>query len=80
MHASTRTGPRAIQSSARCCSITPTHKGYIVTYFKTIAQAQALADQLNYSDADGWTYRVYASSGGFYVAIFDDDFNHVGNL
>jgi hypothetical protein len=45
-----------------------------------MAQAQALADQLNYSDADGWSYRVHASRGGFYVAIFDDDFQHVGNL
>ena len=51
-----------------------------MTYFKTMDRAQMLADQLNYSDADGWTYRVQASRGGFYVAIFDQDFFHVGNL
>ena len=51
-----------------------------MTYFKTIDRAQALADRLNYDDVDGWTYRVQASRGGFYVAIFDQDFFHVGNL
>lgn len=51
-----------------------------MTYFKTIDRAQALADRLNYSDADGWTYRVQASRAGFYVAIFDQDFFYMGNL
>ena len=51
-----------------------------MTYFKTKDQAQRLADQLNYSDTEGWSYRVQASRGGFYVAIFDDDFNFMGNL
>jgi hypothetical protein len=51
-----------------------------LTYFKTKAQAQQLADQLNYTDTEGWSYRVQASRGGFYVAIFDDDFNFMGNL
>jgi len=51
-----------------------------LTYFKTKAQAQQLADRLNYSDTEGWTYRVQASRGGFYVAVFDDDFEHMGNL
>jgi len=51
-----------------------------MTYFKTKDQAQRLADQLNYSDTEGWSYRVQASRGGFYVAIFDDDFYFMGNL
>ena len=51
-----------------------------MTYFKTIDRAQALADRLNYEDADGWTYKVHASRAGFYVAIFDDDFTFMGNL
>lgn len=51
-----------------------------MTYFKTKAQAQRLADQLNYSDTEGWTYRVHASRGGFYVAVFDIDHYHQGNL
>lgn len=51
-----------------------------MTYFKTKDAAQRLADQLNYSDTEGWSYRVQASRGGFYVAIFDDDFNFMGNL
>lgn len=51
-----------------------------MTYFKTIDQAQRLADQLNYDDTEGWSYRVHASRRGFYVAIFDQDFHHMGNL
>lgn len=51
-----------------------------MTYFKTIAQAQALADRLNYDDVDGWSYRVQAGRRGFYVAVFDQDFEHQGNL
>lgn len=51
-----------------------------MTYFKTLAQAQQLADRLNYDDDDGWRYEVHASRGGFYVAIFDQDFHHMGNL
>ena len=51
-----------------------------MTYFKTMDQAQRLADQLNYNDAHGWTYTVQASRGGFYVAVFDQDFEHQGNI
>jgi hypothetical protein len=51
-----------------------------MTYFKTKDGAQRLADRLNYEDAHGWTYHVHASRGGFYVAIFDQDFEHMGNL
>jgi hypothetical protein len=51
-----------------------------MTYFKTIAQAQQLADRLNYDDAEGWRYEVHASRGGFYVAIFDQDLEFVGTL
>lgn len=51
-----------------------------MTYFKTIDRAQALADRLNYEDADGWRYEVRASRAGFYVAIFDDDFTFMGAL
>lgn len=51
-----------------------------MTYFKTKAQAQQLADQLNYADVQGYTYRVQASRGGFYVAVFDQDYHHQGNL
>ena len=51
-----------------------------MTYFKTMAQAQQLADQLNYTDTQGFTYRVQASRGGFYVAVFDQDFEHQGNI
>ena len=42
--------------------------------------AQQLADRLNYADAQGWTYRVQASRGGFYVAVFDQDYHHQGNI
>ena len=51
-----------------------------MTYFKTKDQAQRLADQLNYADAQGYTYRVQASRGGFYVAVFDQDYHHQGNI
>ena len=51
-----------------------------MTYFKTMDQAQRLADQLNYNDAHGWTYTVQASRGGFFVAVFDQDFEHQGNI
>jgi hypothetical protein len=51
-----------------------------MTYFKTIAQAQQLADRLNYDDSQGWRYEVHASRGGFYVAIFDADFEFMGAL
>jgi hypothetical protein len=54
--------------------------GLTVTYFKTKDQAQRLADQLNYADAQGYTYRVQASRGGFYVAVFDQDYHHQGNI
>ena len=51
-----------------------------MTYFKSKDQAQALADRLNYTDTEGWRYEVHASRGGFYVAVFDQDFEHQGNL
>ena len=51
-----------------------------MTYFNTMDQAQRLADQLNYNDAHGWIYTVQASRGGFYVAVFDQDFEHQGNI
>jgi hypothetical protein len=51
-----------------------------MTYFKTIDRAQALADRLNYEDAHGWRYEVHASRAGFYVAIFDHDFEFMGAL
>lgn len=59
---------------------TTTTWGIILTYFKTKAQAQQLADQLNYADVQGFTYRVQASRGGFYVAVFDQDYHHQGNI
>jgi hypothetical protein len=51
-----------------------------MTYFKTKDQAQRLADQLNYNDTHGWAYTVQASRGGFYVAVFDQDHHHQGNI
>ena len=51
-----------------------------MTYFKTKDQAQRLADQLNYADTAGYSYRVHASRRGFYVAVFDQDFEHQGNI
>lgn len=74
------TGSRVIPSFARCSGTTQKHKGCTMTYFKTIDRAQMLADRLNYDDAEGWRYEVHASRGGFYVAIFDQDFEFVGVL
>ena len=51
-----------------------------MTYFKTKDQAQRLADRLNYADALGFSYRVQASRGGFYVAVFDMDQHFQGNI
>lgn len=51
-----------------------------MTYFKTKDQAQRLADQLTYADAQGFSYRVQASRGGFYVAVFDMDQHFQGNI
>ena len=51
-----------------------------MTYFKTKDKAQQLADRLNYDDSEGWRYEVHASRGGFYVAVFDQDFEFVGTL
>lgn len=48
-------------------------------YFDTKSKAQALADSFN-ANSTGHIYCVHASRAGFYVAIFDFDFNHVGNL
>jgi hypothetical protein len=51
-----------------------------MTYFKTKDQAQALADRLNYDDVHGWRYEVHGGRRGFYVAVFDQDFEHQGNI
>lgn len=51
-----------------------------MTYFKTKDQAQRMADQLNYTDTQGYSYRVQASRGGFYVAVFDIDHHFQGNI
>lgn len=51
-----------------------------MTYFKTKNQAQAMADELSYADTLGYSYRVQAGPRGFYVAVFDQDFEHQGNI
>lgn len=51
-----------------------------MTYFKTKAAAQALADTLAMQDADAWRYVVQANPRGFYVAVFDFDNYFLGNL
>jgi hypothetical protein len=51
-----------------------------MTYFKTKAAAQALADSLAMQDADAWRYEVQAGARGFYVAVFDFDNYFLGNL
>lgn len=48
-------------------------------YFDTMDRAQALADTFNFNST-GHVYRVRASRAGFFVAIFDHDFNFVGAL
>ena len=51
-----------------------------MTYYRTKAQAQALADELTAQDRDAWAYEVHGSPRGFYVAVFDDDGHFLGNL
>lgn len=51
-----------------------------MTYYKTKAAAQALADELTLQDRDAWRYEVYGAARGFYVAVFDDDGHFLGNL
>jgi hypothetical protein len=52
----------------------------LMTYYKTKAAAQALADQLTMQDTDAWSYEVHGSPKGFYVAVFDADFYFLGIL
>jgi hypothetical protein len=52
----------------------------LMTYYKTKAAAQALADELTLQDRDAWRYEVYGAARGFYVAVFDDDGHFLGNL
>ena len=51
-----------------------------MTYYKTKAAAQALADELAMQDCDAWSYQVHGSLKGFYVAVFDDDGHFLGIL
>jgi hypothetical protein len=51
-----------------------------MTYYKTKAAAQALADELTLQDCDAWRYEVHGAARGFYVAVFDDDGHFLGNL
>lgn len=51
-----------------------------MTYYRTKAAAQALADELTMQDRDAWRYEVHGSSKGFYVAVFDDDNHFLGVL
>jgi hypothetical protein len=51
-----------------------------MTYYKTKAAAQALADELTNQDRDAWRYEVHGAARGFYVAVFDDDGHFLGNL
>ena len=52
----------------------------LMTYYKTKAAAQALADELTNQDRDAWRYEVHGAARGFYVAVFDDDGHFLGNL
>jgi hypothetical protein len=52
----------------------------LMTYYKTNAAAQALADELTLQDRDAWRYEVHGAARGFYVAVFDDDGHFLGNL
>jgi hypothetical protein len=52
----------------------------LMTYYKTKAAAQALADELTLQDLDAWRYEVHGAARGFYVAVFDDDGHFLGNL
>jgi hypothetical protein len=52
----------------------------LMTYYKTKAAAQALADELTMQDMQAWSYQVHGSPRGFYVAVFDADFYFLGIL
>jgi hypothetical protein len=52
----------------------------LMTYYKTKAAAQALADELTLQDRDAWRYEVHGAARGFYVAVFEDDGHFLGNL
>jgi hypothetical protein len=52
----------------------------LMTYYKSKAAAQALADELTNQDRDAWRYEVHGAARGFYVAVFDDDGHFLGNL
>jgi len=51
-----------------------------MTYYRTKAAAQALADELTMQDRDAWSYEVHGSPKGFYVVVFDADFHFLGIL
>jgi len=51
-----------------------------MTYYKSKAAAQALADELTLQDRDAWSYEVHGSPKGFYVVVFDDDNHFLGIL
>jgi hypothetical protein len=51
-----------------------------MTYYRTKAAAQALADELTMQDREAWSYEVHGSPRGFYVAVFDDDYHFLGIL
>jgi hypothetical protein len=52
----------------------------LMTYYRTKAAAQALADELTMQDRDAWSYEVHGSPKGFYVVVFDADFHFLGIL
>ena len=52
----------------------------LMTYYRTKAAAQALADELTLQDRDAWRYEVHGSPKGFYVVVFDDDYHFLGVL
>ena len=52
----------------------------LMTYYKTKAAAQALADHLGMHELQAWSSQVHGSPRGFYVAVFDDDGHFLGIL
>ena len=51
-----------------------------MTYYSTHSAAQTLADTIAATEAHMWTYTVQQSTAGFYVAVFDNDFEFMGIL
>ena len=51
-----------------------------MTYYSTHSAAQALADTIAATEAHMWIYTVQQSPAGFYVAVFDNDFEVMGIL